>query len=321
MRLLVVGGSDAGIQAGLRALERDRAAEVTVLIADRYPNYSICGIPYHVAGEVADWHDLAHRSQADLAAVGLDMRLEHRAVRIDPAAKQVDCLDAAGGTRRFGYDQLVVATGALPARPPIGGLDRLGPADGVHILHTIGDTLALTDSLTRRQARQVVIVGAGYIGMEMAEALRTRGLEVTVLERLGQLLPATIDPELAAELKATLDRHDVQVHNGTTVQAISRGDDGGAGLVVHGQGGARWRAEVVLVVTGVRPDSHLAAQAGLRLGVAGAVAVDRQMRTSAPGVLADLSYTPPLGSPWDALQHAAHAWLAHAAGQPATRPI
>jgi NADPH-dependent 2,4-dienoyl-CoA reductase/sulfur reductase-like enzyme len=285
MRLLVVGGSDAGIQAGLRALERDPTVEVTVLVADRYPNYSVCGIPYHVAGEVPDWHDLAHRSQADLTAAGLDLRLEHRAVRIDPTARQVDCVDQTGTCRRFGYDQLVVATGALPARPPIAGLDRLGPADGVHTLHTIGDTLTLTTSLTRRQARRVVIVGAGYIGMEMAEALRGRGVGVTVLERLPQVLPATLDPDLAAELEQTLARHDVAVHTSTPVQAISQ-PDGGAGLVVHGPAAARWQAEVVLVVTGVRPDSHLAAQAGLRLGVAGAVAVDRRMRTSAPGVLA-----------------------------------
>jgi NADPH-dependent 2,4-dienoyl-CoA reductase/sulfur reductase-like enzyme len=462
MRLLIVGGSDAGIQAGLRARQRDPSAEVTVLVADRYPNYSICGIPYHVAGEVPDWHDLAHRTRADLAAAGLDLRLEHRAVRVDTAAKQVDCLDGAGGTRRFGYDQLVVATGALPARPPIGGLDQLGPAEGVHSLHTIGDTLALTDSLARRQAGQVVIVGAGYIGMEMAEALRTRGLGVTVLERLGQVLPATLDPDLAAEVQATLHRHDAAVHTSTPVQAISRP---GGGLVVQGRGAARWQADVVLVVTGVRPDSRLAAQAGLRLGVAGAIAVDRRMRTSVPGVLAagdctvtyhrllesdtwlplgttahkqgwiagetatggtrqfagsmstqvvrvfdrvvaatglrdqqaaeagfdpvtvasvaddhkayypgasplqvrltgdrrsgrllgaqllghlgaevakridvlataiayragvadlgdlDLSYTPPLGSPWDALQHAAHAWLAHAGTAPAGRPV
>jgi NADPH-dependent 2,4-dienoyl-CoA reductase/sulfur reductase-like enzyme len=108
---------------------------------------------------------------------------------------------------------------------------------------------------------------------------------VTVLERLPQVLPATLDPDLAAELEQTLARHDVAVHTSTPVQAISQ-PDGGAGLVVHGPAAARWQAEVVLVVTGVRPDSHLAAQAGLRLGVAGAVAVDRRMRTSAPGVLA-----------------------------------
>ncbi len=150
MRLLIVGGSDAGIQAGLRARQRDPTIEVTVLVADRYPNYSICGIPYHVAGEVADWHDLAHRSQADLTAAGLDLRLEHRAVRIDSAAKQVDCQDGAGISRQFGYGQLLVATGALPASLPIGGLDRLGSAEEVHSLHTIGDTLALIASLTCR---------------------------------------------------------------------------------------------------------------------------------------------------------------------------
>jgi len=177
----------------------------------------------------------------------------------------------------------VLATGAVPARPPIAGLEKLGPRDGVHLLHTIGDMHALAGGLQQRQARSVVIIGAGYLGMEMAEALRTRGVRVTVLERLPQVLPATLDAQLAAQLEETLGRHDVEVHTHTPVAAITRD---GAHLVVHGPDATTWHADLVLVVTGVRPDSRLAAEAGLRLGVHGAIAVDRHMRTSASGVFA-----------------------------------
>jgi NADPH-dependent 2,4-dienoyl-CoA reductase/sulfur reductase-like enzyme len=283
MRLLIIGGSDAGIEAGLAAREHNPGVEATVLVADGYPNFSICGIPYHIAGEVPDWRELAHRRHDELTAAGLELRLGHRAVRLDLAARQVVCAGAAGSSHQLGYDRLVIATGALPARPPIDGLEHLDADDGVHVLHTIGDMLALAGALRQRQARSAVIIGAGYIGMEMAEALCSRGVRVTVLERLPRVLPATLDPPLAAQLTRTLRRHDVEVHTHTPVAAIARD---GAHLVVRGTDAATWSADLVLVVTGVRPDSRLAAEAGLRLGVHDAIAVDRHMRTSVPGVFA-----------------------------------
>jgi NADPH-dependent 2,4-dienoyl-CoA reductase/sulfur reductase-like enzyme len=272
MRLLIIGGSDAGVEAGLTALQCDPGVEVMLLVADRYPNYSVCGIPYHISGEVPDWRELAHRRLEELTAAGLDVRPEHRAVRLDLPGRQVVCVDGTGGSHQLGYDRLVLATGAVPARPPIQGLERLGPDDGVHVLHTIGDMRTLTSSLQQRHAQSVVIIGAGYIGMEMAEALRTRGLGVAVLERLPQVLPATLDAPLAAQLEETLGRHDVHLHTGTPMAAITR--ESGQ-LAVHGPDGTGWRADVVLVVTRVRPDSSLAAQAGLRLGAHSAIAVDR----------------------------------------------
>jgi NADPH-dependent 2,4-dienoyl-CoA reductase/sulfur reductase-like enzyme len=280
MRLLVIGGSDAGISAGLRARELDPTTDVTLLVADRYPNYSICGIPYHVSGEVPDWRNLAHRTSADLADAGLHVRPDHRATHIDPDRHTVTAT-TPDGTLTLDYDRLVIGTGAVPALPPIDGLDRLGPADGVHVLHTMDDTFTLLDSIQKRDAQTAVIVGAGYIGLEMADALTTRGLHVTLLEQLDQVMP-TIDPELAAPLAEHLRQHGVTVHHGTKVRAITAD---GPGLRVDTTDGQH-HGDVVLIVTGVRPDTALAAAAGVGVDTRGAITVDRQMRTNLPDIYA-----------------------------------
>jgi NADPH-dependent 2,4-dienoyl-CoA reductase/sulfur reductase-like enzyme len=126
MHLLAIGGSDAGISAALRARELDPGCEVTVVVADAYPNFSICGIPYYVSGEVAHWRNLAHRSIADLEATGMGLRLETTARRIDVAGRKLLVTAADGREELLAYDKLVIAAGAVPARPPIDGLD--GPA-------------------------------------------------------------------------------------------------------------------------------------------------------------------------------------------------
>ena len=195
MRLIAIGGSDAGIQAALRARELDPASEVTVVLADAYPNYSICGIPYYVSGDVPDWHDLAHRTIPDLEAAGVKLRLDTVARRIDPTRERVVVSVDGGREEVLGYEALVVATGAVPITPPISGLDRLGPGEGVHLLHSMGDTFALMRTLEEHDVRRGVIVGAGYVGLEMAEALTAQGASVTQLEQLPAVLP-TVDPEL-----------------------------------------------------------------------------------------------------------------------------
>ncbi len=279
-RVLVIGGSDAGISAGLRVHELAPDVRPLLVVADAYPNFSICGIPYHVSGEVEDWRNLAHRTRADLENAGLDLRLNTRALAIDPDARTVT-VTGEHGAEELGYDQLVVGTGAVPVRPPIDGLDTLGAADGVHLLHTIDDTFALTATLERRPA-SAVVVGAGYIGLEMVDALRTRGIAVTLVEQLPQVL-STVDPELGALVAEELRAHDVDVRTGTLVHRIERGE---AGLTVSGSGGFEKRTDVVLVVVGVRPDTALAETAGVKLGARGAIAVDRGMRTSVDGIFA-----------------------------------
>ncbi|MBN1172178.1 MAG: FAD-dependent oxidoreductase [Micromonosporaceae bacterium] len=281
MRLLIIGGSDAAISAGLAARQHDPSVEATLLVADHYPNFSICGIPYHVSGEVPDWRHLAHRTADDLDRAGLGIRLGHRATSIDPGGHTVTATTPSGDRVTFDYDRLVIATGAVPARPPIKGLDHLGPGDGVHQLHTMDDTFAFLNSLDQRHARSAVIVGAGYIGLEMAEALTTRGLAVTVLEQLDQVMP-TIDPELADLVAKHLSERGVDLHTGTRVATIAAEGDR---LRVDTDRGVH-HGDVVLVVTGVRPDVTLATSAGVRLGERGALAVDRRMRTNLPDMYA-----------------------------------
>ena len=287
--LLCIGGSDGGISAALRTRELDPSAEVTVMLADAYPNFSICGIPYHVSGDVPDWHDLAHRSRADLEALGIRLLTDTTARRIDVAGHQVTATGASGHEETLRYDRLVVATGAVPLRPPIAGLDRLGPADGVHLLHTMGDTHAIMATLAARQPERAVIVGAGYIGLEMAEALSARGVAVTILEALPQVLP-TLDGALGDLVAGELAAHGVEVRTATTVTAIS--SDAGR-LTVHAAptgdgeaGGVELHAAIVLVVTGVTPDTHLARAAGLQLAPKGAIRVDRYMHSGIRDVFA-----------------------------------
>jgi NADPH-dependent 2,4-dienoyl-CoA reductase/sulfur reductase-like enzyme len=289
MHLVMIGGSDAGISAALRARELDPRADVTVVVADSYPNFSICGIPYYISGEVPHWRDLAHRTSADLEATGMRLRLDTTARRFDVTARKLQ-VTGAGGEEVISYDQLVIGTGAVPVRPPIGGLDQLGPADGVHLLHSMGDTFALMATLEQTEPASAVIVGAGYIGLEMADALTTRGLAVTQLEQLPEVLP-TVDPELGSHVHAQLAGHGVEVLTGTAVHQISRAAPGQAGRLrvdaAAADGTAVTRlADLVLVVVGVRPDTALAADAGATLGVRGAIAVDRGMRTGLPAIFA-----------------------------------
>lgn len=312
--IVAIGGSDAGISAALRARELDPSTDFTVVVADAYPNFSICGIPYYVSGEVTHWTNLAHRTSDDLAATGMTVLTDTRATRIDSDAHTLEIVDAEGRSRRLDYDSLIVGTGAVSARPPLTGLtgpDALGPADGVHLLHSMGDTFEVMDSLTSRDPKTAVIIGAGYIGLEMAEGLTMRGIDVTQIEALPEVLP-TVDPELGALIHAELERHGVEVLTDTAVTAIARAADGIALTVsaTHEGEQVRRTVDLVLVVVGVRPDTALAAAAGAALGVKGAIVVDDGMRTNLPDVFAagDCAHTHHrlLGTTWLPLGTTAH---------------
>jgi NADPH-dependent 2,4-dienoyl-CoA reductase/sulfur reductase-like enzyme len=291
MHLIAVGGSDAGISAALRARELDPGVEVTVVVADAYPNFSICGIPYFVSGEVTHWRNLAHRTYADLEAAGLQLRLDTWARRIDVAGRTLLVANSDGSDELLPYDELLVGTGAVPVVPPIDGLTgdgALGVDDGVHLLHSMGDTFDLVRTLEEAAPASAVIVGAGYIGLEMAEGLVARGIHVTQMERRDEVLP-TVDPEMGVHVRAQLTARGVEVLCGTTVSSISRNPGRGARLVVDAadaDGPVRRDVDLVLVVAGVRPDVELAASAGAETGIAGALVVDRHMRTNLPHVFA-----------------------------------
>ncbi len=290
MHLVMIGGSDAGISAALRARELDPDAEVSVVVADTYPNFSICGIPYYVSREVTHWRNLAHRTTADLEATGMHLRLDTTARRIDVGGRKLLVTAPDGTEELLAYDKLVIGTGAVPVRPPIGGLDALGPDDSVHLLHSMGDTFAVMRTLEEKTPATAVIVGAGYIGLEMADALTTRGLHVIQMEQLPEVLP-TVDPALGQLVHAQLAERGVEVLTGTTVRQITPAGPGEGGRLqveaTTADGPAVTRvADMVLVVVGVRPDAALAASAGAALGARGAIAVDHGMRTNLPDVYA-----------------------------------
>jgi NADPH-dependent 2,4-dienoyl-CoA reductase/sulfur reductase-like enzyme len=292
MHIIAVGGSDAGISAALRVRELDRTVDVTVVVADAYPNFSICGIPYYISGEVTHWQNLAHRTAAELERTGMQVRVDTLARQINVADRTLLVTDPDGNDELLSYDELIVGTGALPAVPPIEGVSgegALGVPDGVHLLHSMADTFAVMETLEEATADSAVIVGAGYIGLEMAEALVTRGLRVTQMEQLGEVLP-TVDPELGALVRTQLSDHGVEVLTGATATRISlRPRDGGGRLRVDATttaGDVHRCVDMVLLVVGVRPDTELAATAGAALGRSGALEVDTQMRTNLPHVFA-----------------------------------
>jgi NADPH-dependent 2,4-dienoyl-CoA reductase/sulfur reductase-like enzyme len=281
-RIVVVGGVAAGMSAASQAKRRQPEAEVVVLERGPYVSYAACGMPYRIEDPTGTMEDLVVLTPADVRERDVDLRLRHRALAIDPARRTVTAQDLqGGGTIDLGYDALVLATGAAPVHPPIPGLDR----PGVFLLRELTDGQALARHLAEARPARAVIVGAGYIGMEMAEALRRRGLAVTVLEKMGQVVPG-YDPAIAALVVDALQRHEVTVETGITVEAVQDGDeDGDAGLTVRTDRGLI-PTDMVLVSVGIRPRVELARTAGVALGETGAVAVDDGMRTSVPGVFA-----------------------------------
>jgi NADPH-dependent 2,4-dienoyl-CoA reductase/sulfur reductase-like enzyme len=277
-QLLIVGGSDAGIMAALRARQLDPGVGVTMILADRYPNFSICGLPFYVSREVEDWHALAHRPAEEITREGVELLLDHVATRLDPRAKEVLARDGAGQERALRYDTVVIATGARPRTTGIQGIDL----PGVFPLHTMHDSFRVREWLDAGGAERAVIVGAGYIGLEMADAFVHRGLSVTLVSRPPTVMPA-VDASLGEIVRRELEHRGVEVATGVEVGEIA-GRDGA--LEVRGVSGFRRRADLVLVGGGVEPNSDLARAAGVATGVREAIRVDRRMRTNIPDVLA-----------------------------------
>jgi NADPH-dependent 2,4-dienoyl-CoA reductase/sulfur reductase-like enzyme len=188
-----------------------------VVLADAFPNFSICGLPFFLSGETPDWKHLAHRTEFP----GIEILTNNLATNIDPKNKSVWIKDKEGRAKVLNYDKLIIGTGATPVRPPIRGLDT----PGVYLLHTMEESLLVHDHLTNKNPKSAVIVGAGYIGLEMADALVHRGLEVTLIGRPGEVL-STVDPELGQLVRKELDRKGVRVLCGREVQSITELQDG-----------------------------------------------------------------------------------------------
>ena len=274
MRFLIIGGSDAGISAALRARELDKNAQITVVLADDFPNYSICGLPFYLSGETPSWKSLAHRTEFD----GIDMRRGYTASDIDVSSKTVAVVTKNEGRISLSYDKLLIGTGARPVTPGIEGLDL----PGVFLLHTMNDSFALHQYLETAKPRRAVIVGAGYIGLEMADALAHRGIEVTIVGRTPSVL-ATVEPVFGEIVAEELRRHHVAVFTGVEAHSITRVGDH---LHVSASGDFEQDCEMVLMAVGVKPNAELGVAAGLKTGAKGALLTSRKMETEIPDIYA-----------------------------------
>lgn len=273
--MLIIGGSDAGISAALRARELNATIKITMILADEFPNLSICGIPYAVSKEVTQWQNLAHRIVDDLKAYDIDFYMNTWATAIDAEKHTVTAL-RGDDQMTFTYDKLMVGTGAVPKELPIAG----GGA-GIHVLHTMGDFFDIEAQLLQHQPKRAAIVGAGYVGIEMAEALTRRDVAVTLVQRGPEVL-STVETDLAVSV------HDALTNNGVTVltdETISEIQATEAGYQLIGSK-TDDAFDFVLVVVGVRPNSELLVNAGATVTEQNAVVVDDQMRTNLPDVYA-----------------------------------
>jgi NADPH-dependent 2,4-dienoyl-CoA reductase/sulfur reductase-like enzyme len=299
-RLLVIGGSDAGISAALRAGELSQEVEATVVVADDYPNFSICGLPFYVSGETPDWQQLAHRTLYELEQTGTRLLLRHRATGLDLGRHEACVENPDGQVIALGYDRLVIATGARPVRPAMPGLDL----PNVHVLHTMDDSFLVLQSVTYlplgttahkqgRVAGENAVGGQrlfqGSLGTQVIKvfdiAIARTGLRDHEARRAG-LDPLTVETE-AWDHKAYYPRaQHLRIH----VTGDRR-----SGLLLGAQILGHWQAEVAK-----------------RIDVYAAALFAGQSVDAISDL--DLSYTPPLGSPWDAVQLAAQAWTAAANG-------
>jgi NADPH-dependent 2,4-dienoyl-CoA reductase/sulfur reductase-like enzyme len=278
MHLVIVGGSDAGISAGLRAKELEPDVRVTLVVADAFANFSVCGLPFYLSGEVPDWRMLAHRTLPELEAAGLEFLFDTTAERVDAVGKRLHVRARDGSATEMAYDRLLIATGATPLMRHIRGL----ALPGVFPLHTMADSFGVDEHLRAQPRSSAVVIGAGYIGLEMADALTLRGLEVTVVERAPSVL-RSLDPEFGRLVQSELERHGVRVHTNAEVEALEAQS---GRLLVTGRPELTIHADLVIVALGVRPATELAQTAGVELGSAGAIRVDAQMQTTVPDILA-----------------------------------
>ena len=276
-KIIVVGGVAAGMSTASKAKRTCSDLEITVFEKSHYISYGACGLPYAIGGVVKSLDKLIARTPADMAEKGVTVKVRHEVTEVDPDSKTVTVknLDNGEGFSQP-YDKLVLATGAVPVQPPLPGID-LG---GIHVLRIVEDAAAIRETIDGG-AKEAVIIGGSYIGLELAEALVEAGLRVRVLEQRGVLL-GNFGPVPSKVALEEVQNHGVRVHLGAKVTGLE-GDTQVREVVTDA---GRFTADLVIVAVGARPNNALAKALGLELGPADAVLTDEQLRTSRPDIYA-----------------------------------
>ena len=280
MKVVIIGGVAGGASAAARLRRLDERAEIIVFERSGFVSYANCGLPYYIGGTIAEKRELTLQTPESFwNRFRIRVKTKHEVLAIDPAAKTVAVKDlSTGKTFTESYDKLVLSPGAMPTRPPLPGID----SERVFSLRTVEDTLRIHDYVRREKPQSAVLVGGGYIGIEVAENLRELGLDVTSVQRPKQLMN-TLDYDMATFVHAKLREKGIRLELGRSVSGFEE-RDGQILTLIDGQDPLP--ADLVLLAIGVTPDSGLAKQAGLALGIKGSIVVNDRMETSVPDIYA-----------------------------------
>lgn len=278
-RLVVIGGDAAGMSAASQARRRRKPDDLEIIVLEKgnYVSYSACGEPYFVSGDVEDLDDLQVRTPEQFWKVSIEARIRHEAIAIDTGLGTVTVRNLTDDSEEtIGYDQLLYATGAQSIRPPIEGIDQ----QGIYELRTLDDAMKLRNVATGG-ARQAVVVGGGYIGLEVAEAFHTLGIETTIVTMAPTVLERTFDPDMGEKIGNRIQDMGIELVTEHKVECLE-GRDGK--VIGVGCSDRSIEADIVVLALGSRPATRLAADAGIPLGASDAVSVDDRQRTPIDGV-------------------------------------
>ena len=276
-RILVIGANASGVEAASAARKKDRSAEITLLTLEKNAGYSRCGLPFVIGGVIPSFRDLIVYPSAYFQMLKLNLRTETRVTAVNTKEKTVAAVDKLGSTETLQYDSLVIATGADAFVPPIKGREK----QGILSLRTLEDGEQI-DAAVKAGAKSAVIMGAGLIGLETGVALIERGLKVTIVEMLPQILPMMLDPEMAEIVQESLEAKGMSILTGKTVEEFL-GEEKVTGIMA---GGEKINADLFISAFGVRANTKLAVEAGIPLGETRAIKTNARMETDVRDVYA-----------------------------------
>ena len=280
MKVIIIGGVAGGATAAARLRRLDEQAEIVVFERSGYISYANCGLPYYIGGVIEDPEALTLQTpESFFARFRVDMRVRHEVTAIHPERKTVSVKNLETGEEfEESYDKLLLSPGAKPTQPRLPGVGL----EKVFTLRTVEDTFRIKEYINTHRPRSAVLAGGGFIGLELAENLRELGLEVTIVQRPRQLMNP-FDPDMAAFIHSEVRRHGIQLALGRTVEGFEE-QDGGVDVLLKDE--APLHADMVVLAIGVTPDTALAKEAGLELGLKGSIVVNDRMETSAPDIYA-----------------------------------
>ena len=281
MRVLIVGGVAGGATAAARIRRLDENAEITVFERSGYISYANCGLPYYIGDVITDPEELTLQTpESFFSRFRINMKVHHEVTKIHPDQKTISVKNLETGEEfEESYDKLILSPGAKPTQPRIPGVGM----EKVFTLRTVEDTFRIKEYISKHQPKSAVLAGGGFIGLELAENLKELGMDVTIVQRPKQLMNP-FDADMASFIHSEIRKHGVKLALGHTVEGFEE-KDGGVDILLKDE--MPLHADMVVLAIGVTPDTYLAKEAGLKLGIKGSIVVNDRMETSIPDIYAD----------------------------------